>query len=487
MTVWTQSANGYIIEEDEVQRRTMKYLLFFALISCCHCLHLKGSFHSSQFFSLLAKFGFEKTDHHDHANTLGYIYGNITSTGNHTHKGTLVVVERDHFLDLWGNHTRIHEACASMFDKLQKDAFDSACNPNGTQDFLRNIPCGKGKLCEDEDAPDRVIKNSQFTYTTRDIYQPRFWYVTLVSCYRDPKTCAWKSSINEDITFDYNIHLRNGNPHESTAFDDEFSFEEQGCLQRTFIFFFLYLFLASLQCYVQINTHPHPLTRILFIALILQLLSHAATLLHNLSFAWNGAGHPAVKVFGEISYILAQSFFIVLIMLIARGYAITRSEITGKRLLLFLWLTYMVAHVILYTWVNTEIDPILEIDEFETYPGGLVLVVRMALMMFMLRELRITMHLENNQIKLRFYLHLAAGLVCWFIYLPILAVIAAQVSSLWKQNLIHGIMSCADFLAYAVVTHVLWPAECHDYLQLQSVYLDHDDVDDYMPRYAGKI
>lgn len=513
-------------------------LLLGTNICSTEALHLRGRFESHDFFKLLAKFGFEKTDNHDHVNTLGYIYGNVTSPsrgryaraailessissssgrttvavststagiGTAKTKGesqwqkqiikenlpaaativngttatvpraTLVVVEREHFLTLWGNRTLFQDACTAMFSRLQKDAFDRRCNPNGTQDFLRTLPCPEGRLCEDEDTPSRVLKRSQFTYTVRDMHTPRFWYVTLVACYRDLKNCTWRSSADDDLTLDYDIHLVNGHPHESTAFDDEFSFEEQGSLQRTIIFFSLYFFLLALHIRVQVNKERHPLTRILFMAVLLQFVSHLATLLHIILFASNGEGLPTLRVVGEIAYIFAQSFFVVLILVISRGYAITRSEVSGKRLLVFLWLTYIVAHIILYVWVNTEIDPIKEIDEFETYPGGLVLAVRMALMLFMLRELQSTMHFENNGRKLRFYLHLAAGLLCWFIYLPILAIIASQVSSLWKQNLIHGIVSCADFLAYAVVTHVLWPAESHDYLQLQAVFEDYED------------
>ncbi|XP_018496678.1 integral membrane protein GPR180 [Galendromus occidentalis] len=459
----------------------------FLLLICAQLLlsgsslRLQGSFNSSDFVKLVAKFGFEKTENHDHVNTLGYIYGNLTSSSrNVAHRGTLVVVEREHFLNLWGNRTRLKNACSAMFHQLQRDAFDRHCNVNGTQDFLRSFPCPRGQLCEEEDTPSRVLRSSQFTYTVRDLHTPRFWYVTLVSCFRDPKNCTWHNSNEDAFTIDYDIHLVNGHPHESTAFDDEFSFEEQGSLQRTCIFFFLYLILLGMQCHLHFrDDQRHPLTRILFTAILLQFVSHLATLIQSILFASNGQGLPGLKAFGEVAYIFAQSFFIVLILVISRGYAITRSEIAGKRVLVFLWITYLIAHLVLYVWVNTEIDPIKEIDEYETYPGCLVLGFRMALMLFMLRELRSTMHLENNTRKLRFYLHLAAGLLCWFIYLPILAIVASQVSSLWKQNLIHGIMACADFLAYAVVTHVLWPAESHDYLQLQMVFEDFDDYREF--------
>lgn len=158
------------------------FVLLAATAWSAQCLHLRGTFRTGQFFTFLAKFGFKKTDRHDHENTLGYIYGNVTAPANAgvTHRGTLVVADRDHFLAFYGNRTQSYpdggtaaSVCELMFAGINRVAFDSSCNPNGTQDFLRNIPCAAGKLCEDEDKPSRVVAGNQFTYTVRDLHQAR--------------------------------------------------------------------------------------------------------------------------------------------------------------------------------------------------------------------------------------------------------------------------------------------------------------------------
>ena len=90
------------------------------------------------------------------------------------------------------------------------------------------------------------------------------------------------------------------------------------------------------------------------------------------------------------------------------------------------------------------------------------------------------MAFEHQKSKLEFFLHFgAASLVVlffllfvmfclilpnltpfslqWFIYLPIVALIALQVPVLWRTKLLLGIVHSANFLAYAVMAHLLWP------------------------------
>ena len=60
-------------------------LIVVLVIICCICpprmssgLRIQGEFHTKDFFMFLAKFGFQKTDLRDSANTQGYIFGNVT-------------------------------------------------------------------------------------------------------------------------------------------------------------------------------------------------------------------------------------------------------------------------------------------------------------------------------------------------------------------------------------------------------------------------
>lgn len=119
---------------------------------------------------------------------------------------------------------------------------------------------------------------------------------------------------------------------------------------------------------------------------------------------------------------------------------------------------------------------------------------RSMIMLWFLYELRNTMKYEHSTRKLDFLLHFGASSLVWFIYLPIVAIVASQVSPLWryklllgestllqgltkkeiraqKQNLIFrrlGITNSADCLGYCVMTGLLWPNRAGQYLLLAS-------------------
>lgn len=141
--------------------------------------HLRGSFRVDQFFRFLIKFGFQKTEKHSQQNTesdtFGYIYGNVTSRVNLTFPITLAVLDKHNFLEYYSNRNNFDQdvACQRMFDKLDKVAFNNKCNKGAEADYLRRIPCERGKLCVDEDTPANVVAGNQFTYVISDPNVPR--------------------------------------------------------------------------------------------------------------------------------------------------------------------------------------------------------------------------------------------------------------------------------------------------------------------------
>jgi hypothetical protein len=132
----------------------------------------------------VSKFGVQKTDLKNEDATQGFFYGNITTSSNSSKSLTLVVVDSEYFSHFYGNATskshrqNKNDMCKSMFRTIQEVAFDKDCKPEGTKDYLRRVPCPKGKLCEDEDTPSNVVPNYQFTYKIMDKQVPR--YVTPV-------------------------------------------------------------------------------------------------------------------------------------------------------------------------------------------------------------------------------------------------------------------------------------------------------------------
>lgn len=66
------------------------------------------------------------------------------------------------------------------------------------------------------------------------------------------------------------------------------------------------------------------------------------------------------------------------------------------------------------------------------------ILIRSIIMLWFLWELRNTMKYEHSTRKLDFLLHFGASSLVWFIYLPIIAIVASQVSPLWRYKLLLG-------------------------------------------------
>ena len=107
-----------------------------------------------------------------------------------------------------------------------------------------------------------------------------------------------------------------------------------------------------------------------------------------------------------------------------------------------------------------------DIEEYQTYPGIITLLLRIIVMVGFVMALRDTMLYEYNPEKLNFFLHFGAASLVWFNYLPLLAIIALQISALWREKFLIGVTYSVDTFAYAILMHLLWPSRSQQYFLL---------------------
>lgn len=439
-------------------------------------LHINGVWRTEdEFFHFLTKFGFQKTTPHERELTEGFIFGNITLKDNDksnvtTNYGTLALLPRQFFVDYYRNRTRATTdpdlACTLMFQEVEKEAYDVQCHDSGHKDFLRRVPCPKGSLCPDEDNPANVVANNQLTYAIQDINNPRFWYLSLVACIRNA-SCGWEH-VRQPLVMEYDLNIVNGKPGAANhnLFEYQFSFDKKDTVEIYLVCVVFYgCVLVPLQVYAACR-QIHPITRLFTATLIVQLAGLLFDTLHLLVFSFNGEGNECVNIVGDLFNILAQSLFMMLLLLLAKGYAITRMMLYHRYLLFSLWGLYSILILTLYFWNMIEVDVIEDIDEYQTWPGWLTLALRVLIMVWFLFELRSTMMYEHNANKLNFFLHFGAASLVWFIYLPVVALIALQVSPLWRYKLLLGFTYSADLLAHTFMTYLLWPERSEQYLLL---------------------
>lgn len=137
---------------------------------------------------------------------------------------------------------------------------------------------------------------------------PRFWYVSMVACYRNETTCEWHhldSLSGYDI--EYDIWLVNGNPNGSSynTLTYQFSFDRQNTLELYLLFWFVYMVLVPLQCHA-VKIQKHPVTKLFTASLLLDFIALCLILMHTLKFALDGIGFPNVLMAGNICDILSR-------------------------------------------------------------------------------------------------------------------------------------------------------------------------------------
>ncbi len=110
-----------------------------------------------------------------------------------------------------------------------------------------------------------------------------------------------------------------------------------------------------------------------------------------------------------------------------------------------------------------------DVEEYETTPGVIILVLRVIVMVTFVASLRDTIRLEGDRDdRVGFFLHFGAASLVWFMYLPIAAFAAHRISALWRAKFLKCVSYSADTFAYAVIVHLLWPGRSEQYSLLAA-------------------
>ena len=387
-------------------KKNNHFLFFFIILTLKSTLsiHLTGNFKTKEFFKFLTRFGFQSTDIHNLETTKGYIYGNISSNSKANNNQrpllALTILEKIDFLDFY-KKTNIKPrdyACSVMFEKFNKQAYDSTCNKNGTFDIIRKIPCDK--TCENQLEITPIIENSQFTYQISDENEAKFLYLSIVACERDNETCSWFSSSEEssnDYEISYSIYLTNGHPNVKSLnrFEHQFTYELHDVFEIYLFSMLIYLFILPFIAYrLYYNFHFFYLLLASYVAI--EIFSRIMFSIHNLAFSYNGVGVKLFDYLGWLLEILAVCILILILLLIAKGYTITTKYIRFKNKFFIYWsilsafsiLSHMIA---LYTF-----NIIFHVNYYETRAGYVELTIRIIFMIWFLKELKRTFSYINS-------------------------------------------------------------------------------------------
>jgi hypothetical protein len=155
------------------------------------------------------------------------------------------------------------------------------------------------------------------------------------------------------MTIDYDIWMVNGHPFfkHINPFEHQFSFELFDTFELHLAFFVCYAFVVPIQLYA-LSKQKHMLPLLLTICLCMEFVGVVFNFIHVFKFAFDGSGVELLKVTGNFIDNVAQCLFMLLLLLIVKGWTITRMTLTVKaKVTLFtLWGTYTVSIMALFIW-----------------------------------------------------------------------------------------------------------------------------------------
>lgn len=184
-----------------------------------------------------------------------------------------------------------------------------------------------------------------------------------MACYQNQTTCQWHA--HESLprlsnqsskllnTLSYDIHLVNIHPNHSAAhpLTYQYSYDQQNLLEMYLVFLLVYIVLLPMQIYA-VRRQKHPVTKLFTLSLLSEFVSLALITAHLIHYAANGVGEPRLQAAGDVLDILSRTSFMLILLLLAKGWAVTRQQIsrTGWIILMSIWVPYCAFHVFLYIW-----------------------------------------------------------------------------------------------------------------------------------------
>ncbi|EGG21397.1 hypothetical protein DFA_01279 [Cavenderia fasciculata] len=303
-----------------------------------------------------------------------------------------------------------------------------------------------------------TIGNGTTTIPFADTQRPHFWYFVAADC----------NGGSLDFTYDMEWLNYGGTWYQ------QFSWEEYGLEGLYLVYFFFFVALTAYSLYSAWNLHKtksfHPIVKLLTISILLQFLSVFILLIHYGAYSHNGIGGKGLQGFGELIDFASQLTFILLLILLAKGWAISRVTIDEKKIILGVMGCLTVLYLIMFIWYKVGKDPASSVYMYDTVPGILLLIARSIAMIWFMWCAYNTYMEETHPAKRQFYVYFGITFFIWFLALPFICIIAASIDPWERFKTVMGFYVTFNFLALAVLSILLSPNRAADYFTISEGY-----------------
>jgi len=399
--------------------KAISLLLFAAvLFGCVEGKYIRNTFDTDKKFNFLARFCFHTG------------LGSMSFQGNSTEASQLQIV-------------CFYDGNGEWEEVWHSDCDEQSCCQENLKKAKEVVPFASGE-----------VKPFKFSESIRAHY----WYFALANC-------AGKS-----FSLDYTMTLLQPDP----GMNQQFSCDETGVLLMYILFTILFTIGTVVHLYGDFQLFRaralHPIIRLLTISILLELFSLLFFMIANAIFASNGVGSPFLSVVAQVFDWLSTLIFMLLLILIAKGWGITFPTLSHfqeqKKILLGMLGLFLALYIVLFFWGLFGIDPASAIYLYSSVPGIIYLCVRFLTMLYFMWCLQQTVREDSDSTKRVFYMIFGLGYILWFLALPIIVLISLAVAVWVRAKIVTAIYLCTMTLGFAIIGFLLWPSRASRYFQV---------------------
>ena len=187
------------------------------------------------------------------------------------------------------------------------------------------------------------------TIELKQTFRPRFWWIYIANCYPINRTN------NETFgTWKYKVHFTQNN---YSIWNREIGINERFLNSVYIIFWFIYvlLFIIEVRYYKKMMNETHnknlsQIMKLLILSLFLQIIGLTFICINYINLSLKGKNIQGIQIIGNIFSNGSYSLFLLLLMMLAQGWMISRNKLIKKWLLfIFIVITFL-CECAFYIW-----------------------------------------------------------------------------------------------------------------------------------------
>ena len=194
--------------------------------------------------------------------------------------------------------------------------------------------------------------------------------------------------------------------------------------------------------------------------MILEYVSIFLLLLHYGTYAHNGVGLVVLLKLGQVLSIVSRCFFMLMLLLVAKGWTISREELTKKWAVVALVLMYLSIAVAILVWSYAKEDPqrTTPSKSVEALTIVLNVVWLVFVVWFTLEIFFYSYRGEDNPHKKSMYLKIGLLFLPWFLLPPLVSFASFALDPWVRDRIIQLFTVGITTLAYAAIVFLFWPS-----------------------------